>query len=320
MQELMLRVPAAGSMPLSNVKRLFRSRFRVELSETALGHSKLSELLNDPRLQDICFVRLQGHGYVVVHPRQHGLYISLSSSIVKDAAHAPPEPEEGPGRGPTDAGPAMARIRIRNTFVHVDDEPSADTPANKCMAGPRRAQTAPAPEALDAGSSDDEDDEEDSAAWAPSKPAGNGDEGSVGDRSEAAEGLAEGPDCSDSCSTGTGGEASLQVTGGCDEAQLEPMYLVTVLPDGQRLDGRASPGRASSPPAPPEHPQDVDVEASPRDGARHLGLTPRMFVVQNTFVHVAPEPETPWVSTVRRASTTTNARSAAAEDVGFGIM
>ncbi|CAE7223439.1 rsmB [Symbiodinium natans] len=57
--------PGTATIPLSNVKRLFRSRFHIELSETALGHSKLSELLQDPRLQDICSVRLQGHGYVV---------------------------------------------------------------------------------------------------------------------------------------------------------------------------------------------------------------------------------------------------------------
>ena len=57
--------PGSTSIPLSNVKRLFRSRYHTELSETALGHSKLSELLQDPRLKDICHVRLQGHGYVV---------------------------------------------------------------------------------------------------------------------------------------------------------------------------------------------------------------------------------------------------------------
>ncbi|CAK9000050.1 unnamed protein product [Durusdinium trenchii] len=57
--------PLRSTIPLSNVKRLFRSRYHTELSETALGHSKLSELLQDPRLKDICHVRLQGHGYVV---------------------------------------------------------------------------------------------------------------------------------------------------------------------------------------------------------------------------------------------------------------
>jgi hypothetical protein len=55
----------AGSLPLSNIKRLFYSCFHVELSETALGYAKLSELLQDPRLQDLCTVRLQGNSYSV---------------------------------------------------------------------------------------------------------------------------------------------------------------------------------------------------------------------------------------------------------------
>merc|ERR1740121_1164741 len=53
------------SMPLSNMKRQFRTQFRLELSETALGYAKLSECLKDPRLQDLCEVRLQGQGYTV---------------------------------------------------------------------------------------------------------------------------------------------------------------------------------------------------------------------------------------------------------------
>jgi len=57
---------SVGTVPLSNVKRLFRSRFHTELSETMLGHSKLSELLQDNRFADICSVQLQGHGYIVV--------------------------------------------------------------------------------------------------------------------------------------------------------------------------------------------------------------------------------------------------------------
>lgn len=61
--------PGPGTVPLSNVKRLFRSRYDVELSETMLGHSKLSELLQDERFSDICRVRLEGHGYIVM---QHG--------------------------------------------------------------------------------------------------------------------------------------------------------------------------------------------------------------------------------------------------------
>jgi hypothetical protein len=64
-QEVIRKLPPSGSVPLSNMKRLFRSRFHIELSETALGYAKLSELLQDPCLRDICTVRLQGHGYVI---------------------------------------------------------------------------------------------------------------------------------------------------------------------------------------------------------------------------------------------------------------
>jgi hypothetical protein len=53
------------SVPLSNIKRLFRSRFHTELSETKLGHSKLSDLLQDERFSDICIVQLEGNGYIV---------------------------------------------------------------------------------------------------------------------------------------------------------------------------------------------------------------------------------------------------------------
>lgn len=60
-----LREILDGPVPLSNVKRLFRSRFQLELSETALGHSKLSELLSDERFEDVCRVQLVSQGYIV---------------------------------------------------------------------------------------------------------------------------------------------------------------------------------------------------------------------------------------------------------------
>jgi len=53
-------------VPLSNIKRVFRSQFQIELSETALGYSKLSELLQDSRLSDTCTVRLLDQGYFVI--------------------------------------------------------------------------------------------------------------------------------------------------------------------------------------------------------------------------------------------------------------
>lgn len=54
------------SVPISTLKRLFRSRFHLELSETALGHTKLSDLLQDRRLRHICQVELQERGYVMI--------------------------------------------------------------------------------------------------------------------------------------------------------------------------------------------------------------------------------------------------------------
>lgn len=54
------------SVPLPNVKRLFRSQYGLELSETVLGHTRLCELLQDVRFQDICTLRLQGNGYTVL--------------------------------------------------------------------------------------------------------------------------------------------------------------------------------------------------------------------------------------------------------------
>jgi hypothetical protein len=57
---------ASCQVPLSNIKRLFRSRFQLDLSETMLGHSKLSELLQDEPFTSICEVKLASNGYVVV--------------------------------------------------------------------------------------------------------------------------------------------------------------------------------------------------------------------------------------------------------------
>jgi hypothetical protein len=54
-----------ASVPLSTLKRLYRSRFHTELSETALGYTKLTELLQDPRIADLCTVRLLEQGYVL---------------------------------------------------------------------------------------------------------------------------------------------------------------------------------------------------------------------------------------------------------------
>jgi len=68
MKEILDSATLRGSsfVPLSNVKRLFRSLHQLELSETALGHWKLTDLLQDSRFHDICTVRLRDRGYIVV--------------------------------------------------------------------------------------------------------------------------------------------------------------------------------------------------------------------------------------------------------------
>lgn len=53
-------------MPLSNVKRICRSQHKIELSETSLGHSRLSDLLQDEELSSICTVKLLEQGYFVI--------------------------------------------------------------------------------------------------------------------------------------------------------------------------------------------------------------------------------------------------------------
>jgi len=71
-----------GVVPLSNIKRVFRARFQTELSETALGHCKLSQLLHDPHFADLCTVDLDGQGYMVtqISPSKAST-ISLSDSL-----------------------------------------------------------------------------------------------------------------------------------------------------------------------------------------------------------------------------------------------
>lgn len=74
------------SIPISNIKRLFRSQLGIELSETALGHVRLSELLTDPRFRGTCTLQLQEHGYVVVpHVLPPGaVVISLADELLQE--------------------------------------------------------------------------------------------------------------------------------------------------------------------------------------------------------------------------------------------
>jgi len=81
----------SDSVPLSNIKRIFRSQFNTELSETSLGHSKLSELLQDSRLDDVCTVRLLDQGYFVIpqFPSADTTNTSTTASRWSDMPYTP---------------------------------------------------------------------------------------------------------------------------------------------------------------------------------------------------------------------------------------
>lgn len=101
-------------VPLSNIKRLFRTRFNTELSETALGHSKLSELLQDIHLNGICTVKLLDQGYFV---------IPLFKCDKEEDTDVPSNDSasEASGSCQEDARSLLNTVEwtVRNTFVHV---------------------------------------------------------------------------------------------------------------------------------------------------------------------------------------------------------
>jgi hypothetical protein len=88
---------SCGSVPLPNVKRLFRSKFGLELSETSLGHSRLFELLRDPRLLDVCSCHLQDNKWTVAGPQAaHALHLSLLTPPPPNYLPLTPPPNYAP--------------------------------------------------------------------------------------------------------------------------------------------------------------------------------------------------------------------------------
>lgn len=162
LQRILGHVPG-GTLPLANIKRLFRSRFCLELSETALGHTKLSEMLQAPCLRDVCTVRLQGNGYVIVRvslenefglaqspcpnasgPVEAGVPTGASplkiegddEVIAEGQESAVQQQQAGVDANGSSGLDRVVRIEttVRNTFIHVEDPPP--TPV-------RRARTMP---------------------------------------------------------------------------------------------------------------------------------------------------------------------------------
>jgi len=108
----------ADQVPLSNVKRIFRSVYHMELSETALGHAKLSDLLQDTRFEDICSVQLQDRGYAVLPAAS--LREAATHLLRKEADMAPPPASErsSPPCWPRLLSEDMGSM-VQRTFIHA---------------------------------------------------------------------------------------------------------------------------------------------------------------------------------------------------------
>jgi len=135
-------------VPLSNIKRLFRSRYHTELSETMLGHSRMADLMQDERFQDMCTLRLQKGGYVVIGKEPSPSHkaaassktISLADTILSEArtgeaiislASGLRLDGSGPRPGSSEAGQTQPlRLELclgqRMRWGDIEDEPSGD--------------------------------------------------------------------------------------------------------------------------------------------------------------------------------------------------
>jgi len=135
----------SGLVQLSNVKRLFRSLFQVELSETALGHTTLTGLLNDARFRDICAIQPQGCGHVVVPVACSASNNMLSNfTVVGDAAaDAEPLPRMSAIRR---EGDSLVRptLPVERTFIHF----RLHTPRAIVPKSAHRSHSLPAPAGL----------------------------------------------------------------------------------------------------------------------------------------------------------------------------
>lgn len=150
-REMLADAAKEGSptVPISNVKRLFRSRFNLELSETTLGHTKLSELLQDSQFDGVCTVQLQAQGYMVVpssseeQPPAHHEDSTTSKRTVfceneplcfdDDECNASVEPFQPPAKYPCLSPSVLSKDGtvgklVHNTFIHQAMPPPTPVP------------------------------------------------------------------------------------------------------------------------------------------------------------------------------------------------
>lgn len=105
----MARWSEAGCEPLANIKRTFRARYHLELSETLLGYTKLSELLRD--LPDLCYLEMRNSGCTVV-PAPLDL-----SNLQMDSKPSECAPQSVPWKISKLEERGDIRSMVKNTFI-----------------------------------------------------------------------------------------------------------------------------------------------------------------------------------------------------------
>jgi len=137
-----------GQIALSNVKRMFRSQFELELSETTLGHSRLTDLLRDQSFRSVCHVQLEKHGYTivqVVEPEQPNLaycaagFCADEPLCLLDAEEPSDIAAFGPTPGPFGPTPQCASFVFESGQVLRTED--VDTSGDLLPFGPNSAST-----------------------------------------------------------------------------------------------------------------------------------------------------------------------------------
>lgn len=117
-------------VPISTLKRLFRSRFHIELSETALGYTKLSDLLQDKVFSDICSVKLLERGYVVL-PSE--VFSHKPLSVLKELSLVH-QKEDVVQNIPNHFLPlSKCRDIVRNTFIQMNPTPPGSSKRSRSV-------------------------------------------------------------------------------------------------------------------------------------------------------------------------------------------
>jgi len=157
LRQILQRAPnEPQEVPLPNIKRLFRSRFQVELSETMLGHPRLCDLLQDGRFSDICELRLQANGYVVLPRNIEGMSAEEEAAEEREGEQEEMSPAVGSSAAAPGGHSSSSSYSSSSSSSHVDPSGVAEQPA------------------LSSGGGDEEEDEEEegdeSAAHLPWEP------------------------------------------------------------------------------------------------------------------------------------------------------